>query len=137
MSEMVTVTVPREALDRLTQLDCGDHSCVFARDRTGMRTNGGCRCLHDLPVEKRIALRPVLLALRGAAARPPTPTPDRVVEAERLLRRLVEAQDALLVAYRVGSQRRGASASERVRKAREALVAYDASPVDGAAGEGA
>jgi len=25
-------------------LDCGDHSCRFALDRTGQRTNGGCSC---------------------------------------------------------------------------------------------
>lgn len=34
-------------LDELEKLglDCGDSICVFARSRTGMRTNGGCRCL--------------------------------------------------------------------------------------------
>ena len=25
--------------------DCGDNSCRFAKDKTGMRTNGGCRCI--------------------------------------------------------------------------------------------
>jgi hypothetical protein len=25
-------------------LDCGDNSCLFARSKGGMRTNGGCRC---------------------------------------------------------------------------------------------
>ena len=25
-------------------LDCGDHSCLYAMNKTGMRTNGGCRC---------------------------------------------------------------------------------------------
>lgn len=24
--------------------DCGDNSCLYAKTRTGMRTNGGCRC---------------------------------------------------------------------------------------------
>ena len=28
-------------------MDCGDHSCDFALDRKGMRTNGGCRCLKN------------------------------------------------------------------------------------------
>lgn len=28
-----------------TPIDCGDSSCAFAKARTGMRTNGGCRCL--------------------------------------------------------------------------------------------
>lgn len=32
-------------------LDCGDNSCMFARQKTGMRTNGGCRCLKDLDYE--------------------------------------------------------------------------------------
>jgi hypothetical protein len=31
------------------KLDCGDNSCAFAESKTGMRTNGGCRCLSDLP----------------------------------------------------------------------------------------
>jgi hypothetical protein len=26
-------------------LDCGDHSCWFAEEKSGQRTNGGCRCL--------------------------------------------------------------------------------------------
>jgi hypothetical protein len=29
----------------LEQLDCGDNSCHFVKERKGMRTNGGCRCL--------------------------------------------------------------------------------------------
>lgn len=29
--------------------DCGDSSCCFAETRTGMRTNGGCRCFNELP----------------------------------------------------------------------------------------
>ena len=29
-------------------LDCGDNSCKFIKARSGMRTNGGCRCVtHD------------------------------------------------------------------------------------------
>lgn len=28
----------------MTMPDCGDTSCLYAEDRTGMRTNGGCRC---------------------------------------------------------------------------------------------
>lgn len=37
-------------------LDCGDHSCRFAKDKSGMRTNGGCRCLKalDEPLRLRI-----------------------------------------------------------------------------------
>jgi len=30
----------------MIELDCGDNSCLFAkRPLTGMRTNGGCRCI--------------------------------------------------------------------------------------------
>lgn len=24
--------------------DCGDSSCMYAKKKTGMRTNGGCQC---------------------------------------------------------------------------------------------
>lgn len=30
------------------KIDCGDSSCYFAEDKTGMRTNGGC-CCHQKP----------------------------------------------------------------------------------------
>lgn len=32
---------------RLAKSDCGDSSCIFTKDRTGMRTNGGCRCYQN------------------------------------------------------------------------------------------
>lgn len=28
-------------------LDCGDHNCKYATDKSGIRTNGGCRCEPD------------------------------------------------------------------------------------------
>lgn len=28
----------------MRELDCGDNSCIFAKNKGGMRTNGGCRC---------------------------------------------------------------------------------------------
>lgn len=28
----------------MTTPDCGDNSCLYAVNRGGMRTNGGCRC---------------------------------------------------------------------------------------------
>lgn len=34
-------------------MDCGDNSCLFARIKGGMRTNGGCRCLDQLGVERK------------------------------------------------------------------------------------
>lgn len=41
-------------------LDCRDNSCDFAIDKTGQRTNGGCRCLNslqDLSPNDRVKLR--------------------------------------------------------------------------------
>lgn len=35
------------------QLDCGDNSCYFATDKTGQRTNGGCRCFDKANVKNR------------------------------------------------------------------------------------
>lgn len=31
-------------MNKLKLPDCGDNSCSYAVKRTGMRTNGGCRC---------------------------------------------------------------------------------------------
>lgn len=36
------------ALDLLENIDCVDGSCLFAKDKTGMRTNGGCRCIENM-----------------------------------------------------------------------------------------
>ena len=54
-------------LDRLLTIsalviDCGDSSCAFARERGGMRTNGGCRCAED----KRMRTPGALAALGEA-----------------------------------------------------------------------
>jgi hypothetical protein len=38
-------------------LDCGDSSCHFAKQKSGMRTNGGCRCLSGLTTEQRSKVR--------------------------------------------------------------------------------
>jgi len=38
-----------ELIKSLMEMDCGDSSCWFAQKKTGMRTNGGCRCLSGLP----------------------------------------------------------------------------------------
>lgn len=43
-------------------LDCHSHSCYFAVDRTGQRTNGPCRCLPDLSPPVRSQIRMTLLA---------------------------------------------------------------------------
>lgn len=38
----------REPVTREHDLDCGNHSCRFARNKSGMRTNGPCTCVQDL-----------------------------------------------------------------------------------------
>jgi len=38
--------------------DCGDNSCLYAKNKGGMRTNGGCRC-DDCP-QCGAAIRPRL-----------------------------------------------------------------------------
>lgn len=58
------MTTPKLDLDALLRaasldIDCGDSSCVFARNKTGQRTNGGCRCLDgrgSKPAGARVAL---------------------------------------------------------------------------------
>lgn len=37
-------------------LDCGDHSCLFTDNRSGQRTNGGCRCVPPGPHSNRLKL---------------------------------------------------------------------------------
>ena len=51
------------------KLDCGDNSCEFAEVKTGMRTNGGCRCIKDLSFDRRMAVRGYIKALREENAR--------------------------------------------------------------------
>lgn len=45
-SELARLTTPRPS--EPLEMDCGDNSCLFAKTRGGMRTNGGCRCLENL-----------------------------------------------------------------------------------------
>lgn len=40
-------------IEAATPPDCADNSCRFAVNKTGMRTNGGCRCYHDSTTEAR------------------------------------------------------------------------------------
>lgn len=44
----------------MIELDCRDHSCLFAKDKSGQRTNGGCRCLKPLPDVQRLRVLTVL-----------------------------------------------------------------------------
>ena len=44
-------------------LDCGDSGCYFAKNKGGMRTNGGCRCFESAGFSKGMhaAAREMLL----------------------------------------------------------------------------
>jgi len=37
----------KDAVEHIEDLDCGDHSCKYAKLKLGMRTNGGCRCARN------------------------------------------------------------------------------------------
>ena len=54
MSEMI-----KELVLALSKLDCGDNSCLFAKNKKGVRTNGGCRCLSGLKLGVRIAIEKI------------------------------------------------------------------------------
>ena len=43
-SELEAAKAELNTVRRDAGLDCGDHSCLYAMNKTGMRTNGGCRC---------------------------------------------------------------------------------------------
>lgn len=68
----------------MRDIDCGDHSCMFAKSKTGMRTNGGCRCFDHAgfskdPIRAARQMLPELLELR-----------DRVKQLESELRDIEE-----------------------------------------------
>lgn len=74
-----------EMAKEVIELDCGDNSCHFAKDKGGMRTNGGCRCFqaagfHKSPTASAYQMLPELLRLRAAS---PTPTFAEVLKALR------------------------------------------------------
>lgn len=53
------------------ELDCGDNSCAFAKDKNGMRTNGGCHCFSNAGFSRSVIasahqMLPELLSLRHA-----------------------------------------------------------------------
>ena len=50
-NERVREALERSGLQKLQPPDCGDNSCYFAKERGGMRTNGGCRCSQNHPKE--------------------------------------------------------------------------------------
>lgn len=62
-------------------LDCGDNSCMFAERKRGMRTNGGCRCLRELPADRQRDIGRYILDLRAEIQR----QRERIVELEARL----------------------------------------------------
>lgn len=50
-------------------LDCGDNSCLFATNKTGMRTNGGCRCYSNATRDEKRRAVEMVQWLRSANAR--------------------------------------------------------------------
>lgn len=66
--------VDREADHEAEELDCGDNSCHFAKNKTGMRTNGGCRCFYRAGLRSRslvacaVEILPKYLALESSLA---------------------------------------------------------------------
>lgn len=53
-----------KALD-FVEIDCGDNSCKYAKEKTGMRTNGGCRCVggkHRHTIERHLFFQKIALA---------------------------------------------------------------------------
>lgn len=68
-------------------MDCGDNSCFFAeKPLTGMRTNGGCRCLSDLPRESQREVKALIFRLRSESQ-------HRAEENQRLRNDLADALD--------------------------------------------
>lgn len=58
--------------------DCGDSSCEYAKTKTGMRTNGGCRCYKDCKNNARLYAKWMHHEMRALA--------DRLEELEGLVR---------------------------------------------------
>jgi hypothetical protein len=48
-----------ELINALSEMDCGDNGCLFVKDKHGMRTNGGCRCLKELPTKLQLAIKKI------------------------------------------------------------------------------
>lgn len=55
----------KRLVQELDRMDCGDNSCPFAKDKKGMRTNGGCRCLKSLPFRLRHAITSLWVKYKG------------------------------------------------------------------------
>lgn len=60
-AELAALPEPSDAKDGFDEaaadFDCGDNSCRYAKDKGGMRTNGGCRCADLYPRKVEFFLR--------------------------------------------------------------------------------
>jgi hypothetical protein len=54
-------------IEEMHKVRCSDGGCIFRdpNQKIGMQTNGGCRCLEGLPIDKRIVLRKLVAALKA------------------------------------------------------------------------
>lgn len=83
--------------------DCGDNSCEFAKKKGGMRTNGGCRCLKDVPRETRR----YFTLLHRAHKQPPSPRVrggDKVIHVEVVVPGPINQCDGCALGYPVDTR---------------------------------
>ena len=102
LAEIDVLINERARLQNDLQAHCGDGGCIFGHG-PGMHTNGGCRCLCELPLDVRVVMRRRVMLLRQ--------------ERDRLARFADEVRPWLI----------GAVARERVpvKAAKSALVLLD------------
>ncbi len=100
---------------------CGDNSCVFGSPG-GMGTNGGCRCLSEMP---RHALTDRLKVQRGIMA-----LREKIAEDAKVRAGLVEAIELILHSFDDGPPSlQGIRLDDACKKAQELLAALAAAKV--------
>ena len=52
----------KDFVTAVNESDCGSNSCMFAKHKGGMRTNGPCRCMEKHPI--CLAARRLAMAVR-------------------------------------------------------------------------
>lgn len=65
-AEVARLRTAIETVALLDDVDCGDSGCGFARQKRGMRTNGGCRCIERARPGVRPKILKLVRALRAA-----------------------------------------------------------------------
>jgi len=65
-TEDYTIQGVLEIIKGMTGKDCGSNSCLFADNKTGMRTNGSCTCLDNrLPQLVKNGIIKIIMANKG------------------------------------------------------------------------